>query len=133
MLGKILLTLSIIIGALVFVRIRQRRQSQHQPGALYRMGGKTAPTQHPRWGIRGLAALVVVLMLATSGFLLYQYWRDSHQVIQLRVIDAATGQVMEYSAYRGEVSAREFMTLDGVQVILSEHDRIEINRSVRQN
>lgn len=134
MLSKILFTLAVIIGVFAFVRLRQQRMLQRERPPLHLMGGGEQPkAKTRRWGIRGLAGVAVALMLAASGFLLYEYWRDANQVIQLTVINTTNGKTTGYSAYRGDISAREFTTLDGVLVILSEHDRIEFSRPTRQN
>lgn len=130
MLSKILFTLAIIIGVFLFVRLRQQRLLQRARPPLHLMGGEQTKTpSRKRWGVRGLAGVAVALMLAAFGFLLYDYWRDANQVIQLTVINTTNGNSTAYSAYRGDISAREFTTLDGVRVLLSEHDRIEFNRS----
>lgn len=137
MLSKILFTLAIIIGVFAFVRLRQQRMLQRQRPPLHLMGSDkpvTPPSNNlNRWGIRGLAGVAVALMLAASGFLLYEYWRDTNQVVQLTVINTTNGEATPYTAYRGDISAREFTTLDGVRVILSAHDRIEFTRSTPQN
>lgn len=133
MLTKILFTLAVIIGVFAFVRLRQQRLLQRQRPPLHLMGEDSKPKPQPnRWGIRSLAGVAVALMLTASGFLLYDYWRDANQVIQLRVVDTTSGKSTEYSAYRGDVSAKEFITLDGIHVMLSEHDRIEISRPGHQ-
>ncbi|MCP5431131.1 MAG: hypothetical protein H6962_13680 [Chromatiaceae bacterium] len=64
-------------------------------------------------------------MLLASGFLLYEHWRDSTEVIFIRVVDAGTGRATEYRAQRGDIEDREFLTTDGRRVFLAETERLE--------
>jgi hypothetical protein len=117
MLGKILFTLSIIMAVFAFVRIRQQRGDVAHTA-------QTAPKVQRNWGVGWLASGAVVLMLLASGFLLYDHWRASNQLVQIQVIDGATGKQTDYTAYRGDIDEREFITIQGAKVVLSERDRL---------
>jgi protein-S-isoprenylcysteine O-methyltransferase Ste14 len=120
MLTKILFTLAVI--ALVFGMMRFRRQRgiemRQRPQPL------PVPTRAP-FPIGWLATGVVVLMLLVGGVLLYDHWRDNNQVIHVRVVDAGSGHSVNYRAYRGDIEDREFVTVDGVHVVLAETERLE--------
>ena len=93
---------------------------------IWRTPAATAATRRPRLinppparrsTLRMLALGVVSLMLLASGFLLYEHWRDSTEVIFIRVVDAGTGRATEYRAQRGgDIEDREFLTTDGRRV-----------------
>ena len=75
--------------------------------------------------MRVLAVATVALMLLASAYLLYEHWRDSSDVIFIRVIDAGSGRTVEYRAQRGDIKEREFLTTDGRRIVLAETERLE--------
>ena len=54
-----------------------------------------------------------------------QHWRDSNEIIFIRVVDARSGHATEYRAQRGDIQDREFITTDGRRVVLAETERLE--------
>ena len=75
---------------------------------------------------RVLAAGLVLLMLAGAGLYLYHQWRDTYQVVTVRVIDTRSGQATTYQAYKGDIQGRTFVTTDERTVTLAEVERMEI-------
>jgi hypothetical protein len=120
MIGKVLFTLGVILVVMLIWRTRQPVPDQRRlpPRVI------NPPTARRR-GVLALAIAAAVLMLAASGLLLYDYWRDNNEVIVIRVIDARSGQATEYRAERGEIRDREFVTTDGRHVMLAETERLE--------
>lgn len=120
LLGKILLTL-VVIAVAVLV-LRQRAQARPPLVVIPR---REAPPRRGGLPVGWLASAVVVLMLAIAGYWLYSNWRDAHEVLYLRVVDAGSGHVVHYRAYRGDIGDREFVTTDGTRVRLAETERLE--------
>lgn len=120
MIGKILFTIGVIlVVALIW---RTRKAPPTVAGAEPRL---VNPSPQRRWPLKGLAAGVLTLMLIAFGYLLYDYWRDNSEVIFIRVVDASSGRTAEYRATRGEISDREFTTVDGRHIVLAETERLE--------
>jgi len=127
MLTKILFTVAVIVAALAFVRFRQQRESV----VSTREPRLVNPPPKRRVPIGWLATAAVSLMIVASGVLLYDHWRDANVVINVRVVDASSGKSVTYQAYRGEVDDREFVTVDGVRVVLAETERLETSTRSR--
>lgn len=120
MIGKVLLTIAVILVVALIWRTRSpARLPARQPPRLIN------PRTQRRWPIRGLAIGAVVLMLLGSGYLLYEHWRDSSEVIYIRVVDASSGRAAEYRAARGDIGERTFTTVDGRHIVLAETERLE--------
>ncbi len=117
MLTKIVFTLAVIGVVILVVRFRGRPAR--------------SPVQAPRekpgtpW-VKGMAFTVIGVMIAGSALAVWLFWRDAHQVMQVRVIDSRSGRVSEYRAYRGSLEERSFETLDGRRVRLAETERLEV-------
>ncbi len=116
MFGKILVTAAVIAAVIMMVRVRRR-------------GGAAGPASPRAPAARGLfrwlAAGVVAVMLCASVLYLYLDWRAASEIVQVRVIDARSGQVSTYQAYRGDVEDRSFRAVDGRRVTLAETERME--------
>lgn len=117
MIGKLLFTAAVIAVVVMLVRVRRR------PVARIAGGGGRAIPARPLF--RWLAAAVVVVMLAGTVVYLYLDWRAASEILQVRVIDARSGQVSSYSAYRGDIGERSFRAVDGRLVTLAETERME--------
>ena len=121
MLTKILFTAAVVLAVLAFARFRQQRQSELAAASPRLINPPAKRTLPVGW----LASAAVVIMLLASGVLLYNHWQDSNLVIHVRVVDAGSGQVATYRARRGDIQDREFLTVDGVRVVLAETERLE--------
>ncbi len=117
MLTKILFTMAVIGLVIAVVRFRSRPARAPAPQPLKKV--------QKRW-IKVLATSVIVLMLAGTTVIIYLNWRDSHQILQVQVIDSRSGRVSDYQVYRGQLQERRFVTLDGRQVQLAETERLEV-------
>lgn len=120
MIGKVLFTIAVVLVVALIWRTRNPGNARQRP--LPRL---VNPPRSRRWPLRGLAIGVVTLMLLASAFLLYEHWRDSSEVIYIRVVDAGSGRAAEYQAQRGDIAEREFTTTDGRRIVLAETERLE--------
>ncbi len=120
MIGKVLFTLGVILVVALIWRTRAPdRAIGGPPSRVINLSSER------RWPLKGIALGIVALMLITSAYLLYQHWRDSNQIIFIRVVDARSGHATEYRAQRGDIQDREFITTDGRRVVLAETERLE--------
>lgn len=120
MIGKVLFTLGVVLVVALIWRTRQPSlQSRESPRLI-----NPAP-QRRIAGVRYLAGAVVMLLVVASGYLLYDHWRDRHEVVFIRVVDASSGRTVDYRARRGDIGDREFITEDGRQIVLAETERLE--------
>lgn len=119
---KIVLTVLVIVGAVVALRLRkrplQRSVSVHE-------NDSRLPAKQPALPkIAGYGALGIML-LGCAVFVYFQ-WQDTWQVVTVRVINAGSGKESTYQAYKGDVEGRSFTTTDGRTVNLAEVERMEL-------
>jgi hypothetical protein len=120
MIGKVLFTLAVVLVVALIWRTKQSdRTSEPVPPRLIN------PPDKRRDLIRYLAYAAGVMILVASGYLLYDHWRDSSEVIFIRVVDARSGRAVEYQAARGDIQDREFVTTDGRRIVLAETQSLE--------
>jgi hypothetical protein len=122
MLTKILFTLAIVIGVLALFRWR-RQQSLADNTA--KVSIRTMPANRGRPVFRWFAIAVIGLSLGGVGLWLLHAWRAAGEIVTVQVFDAGSGAMTEYQAYRSDLDARSFRTVDGRRVTLAETDRME--------
>jgi hypothetical protein len=124
MLMKILLTALVIAGALVVLRTRASSR---------RAGVVPAPSSSVSTGSTNVFPKVaaygaLAIMLIGCAVFIYYQWQDTWRVVTVRVVNAGTGSEAVYQAYKGDVTARSFVTTDGRTINLAEVERMELGR-----
>jgi hypothetical protein len=124
MLTKILFTLLIIIGAVIYVRVRARKRMLAPMAPPL---PRPVPSERPRL-VYYLAIGLLAIMLSGAGYYLFQLWFDGSRIIEVRVINSNTGSVTSYEVYKGDVAAGEstFRTIDGRTITLAAVERLEM-------
>jgi len=123
---KLLLTALVIAGAILTLRMRRQRAIQQSAPPLRVLNAPASEIPGRRRLARFLAAGLVLLMLVGAALYLYHQWRDTYQVVTVRVIDTRSGQSTTYRAYKGDIQGRTFVTTDERTVTLAEVERMEI-------
>ena len=123
MITKILLTIAVIMGLVMYLRRRgappQNQQARSNRSAVSNQAEPIIP--------RGILYIFIVLMLLSSAVIFYFNWEKSYRIITVRVINTQSGHMDEYQVRRGEVDGRKFETIDGKVVILADVERMEID------
>jgi len=130
MLSKILFTLAVIFGVIVFFRHRHGHgRALPGAGAVDAAGaagaagaesaGGSIPPRVLAYGLLGILGGVAVLIFALDK-------QRGERIVTVRVTAAATEAVTEYRARRRAIDGRNFTTVDGVRVTPAAGDRIEM-------
>ncbi len=120
---KILLTATVIAGAILVLRMRKRPQRVAVPVISAR------PPSTSQLSIPKLAAYTLLfIMLVGSGYFVFRQWEESWRVVTVYVVNSDTGREVSYQAYKGEVGERSFKTTDGRLINLAPVERMELGR-----
>ncbi|MEH6824354.1 MAG: hypothetical protein V7629_10640 [Motiliproteus sp.] len=122
MLTKILVTALVIFGCYLFIRFKRNRPTASL--RVIEVAAERLPAS--RSPVRMLALGLCVLSLLASALFMGSRWLDNRTLMQVRVISAVTGEVVEYQAYKGDLEGRSFITLYGRQVSIADNERMEI-------
>ncbi len=123
MLLKILLTILVIAGAVLTLRLR--RGQVEAPASTAATSGRKVGHKLDT-PIKIVAVGLAILMVVGVSAYLYHQWQDSYRVVTIRVIDTRSGTTSQYQAYKGDVDGRQFVTTDGLAVTLAEVERMEL-------
>ncbi|MCK7582872.1 MAG: hypothetical protein MZV65_49825 [Chromatiales bacterium] len=120
MIGKVLLTLAVLLGAYGVLRVRWRAD-RTAPGLAQRESPDAS-----RQTMRLAASLLIAIMAVGSALYLANRWFEDQEIVQVQVINANTGRITLYESRRGSVEGRQFQTLDGRTIRLADVERMII-------
>lgn len=122
MLTKILLTALVIIACYVYIQYKRKAQA-NLAGAEQMLSESANKTPASfRWLAIGL---LVASVLGAVGYTLYG-WYDDQTLLNVRVINSQTGEVVNYQVQKGEMGPRSFITIHGQQVTIANSERMEV-------
>ena len=123
MMGKAIITLTVIIVAFLILRQRNDQHVDRSESARAQSGdpGTTMASD-----LRFAAYAFLVLMVGTGAFLYYQRWQDDHTVLTVNLYRAGQTEPASYEVYKFELEARSFTTLDGTRITVADNERMEV-------
>ena len=131
MLGKILLTLAVMVIAFFFVRQRDMKgKSSPAPITLDPAKSKektVKPDDHNLSADLRLGAYMFLALVIGLGATLYYFqWQDDHSILTVRLHSEGQTEAVVYQIYKFELKERSFTTLDGILVTVASSERMEI-------
>lgn len=125
MLGKILLTISIVLLGLVW--LRQMRQHKRKEAAGHSLPGTSATAPAPALNDYRFAAwLFLALMLGMGSYLYYLQWQEDNTVVQILLHREGNRAPVTYEVRRNQLEERAFTTVEGVRVTVAASERMEV-------
>lgn len=119
MIAKILFTVLVVVGLLLWAKLRSRSVQATRQHA-------SAAGSEVVWQTRAVAIAVIVGAMTIAGLYFYLEWQRANDEVQVRVINSRTGAHQNYLARKVDVGARRFITLDGRQITVADIERLEI-------
>ena len=130
MIGKILLTLAVMVIAFFFVRQRdiKNKTDAAKPKTLS-TPSKTLEAKEDNTlsaDLRLGAYMFLVLVIGIGIALYYFQWQDDHSILTVRLHSEGQAQPIEYQIYKYQLAERSFTTLDGILVTVASSERMEV-------
>ena len=130
MLGKILLTLAVIVIAFFFVRQRDMKNRTDSARPKTRTAlPKTPEAQEDNTlsaDLRLGAYMFLVLVIGIGIALYYFQWQDDQSILTVRLHREGQARPIEYQIYKYQLAERSFTTLDGILVTVASSERMEV-------
>lgn len=126
MLGKIILTLLVMVLAIVVLRQRalDRRSTQATTATRDAGGdgrGRPIPSDQ-----RLAAYLFLILMFAAAAILYYRRWQDDHTVLTVSLYRDDASSPSTFQVYKYQLDSRAFTTIDGIRITVADTERMEV-------
>jgi len=131
MLTKILITLLIIVGAVIFLRHKKSLNQQQLNSAAPRVITVEAEPDNItksnliEANIKLIAFAVLSLTLLTGTVMLFLNWQDDHRLYEIKIVNPQSGNTDIFQAYKKDLRGRSFTTITGQQIKVSELERLE--------
>ncbi len=74
------------------------------------------------------ATTIVISVITLLAWFIFNYWQESRQVVEIRVIHVQTGKITLYQALKGKIHGRSFLSADGRQITLADVERLEVTK-----
>ena len=128
MLGKILLTLAVIVIAFLFVRQRDMKtKSKVSPGRVSPPARTVEQSDSSLSSDLRLGAYMFLVLIVGLGIALYYFqWQDDHSILTVRLHNEGQSEPIEYRVYKYQLGDRAFTTLDGILVTVASSERMEV-------
>ena len=129
MLGKILLTLAVIITAFFYVRqrnIAEARDSDSSPKPKIPEAEITPTDDTLSSDLRLGAYMFLALMVGLAGAMYYFRWQDDHTLLTVTLHRENQAQPLSYQVYKFQLQNRSFITVDGTTVTVASSERMEV-------
>lgn len=125
MLGKILLTIIVVLLALVWVR-KHREQERREARQTSTPPVQTEKLGQPLNDFRFAAYLFLALMIGSGSYLYYVRWEDEHSLVTVILHRNGEQSPVTYQVLKRELGDRAFTTIDGVRVTVASNERMEV-------
>lgn len=119
MITKIIFTLLIIMGAVIFLRMKQS-ETERQPQPQ-----KIEPSESVKMFRQG-AYLFLIFMLISAVVVFYFKIGDRYETVSVHVINIQSGERVSYQAQQQDIKSNKFTTVEGRTVYVADIERVEI-------
>jgi hypothetical protein len=139
MLGKLLLTLAVILVALVYLQKRriadlaaksagsQTKIDRQEPAPTSIQTAGAAPSRKTaRSDYRIAAWMFLALMLGAAAAMYSLRWQDANKEVSVLLHRDGNASPVVYRVLKKQLSQRSFTTVDGILVTVSANERMEV-------
>ena len=117
MIGKILITLAVIVACMWMLSARTKPALKTIPNPA---------AERKKMLLRNAAIGFMVIMAVAAGTMIYLEADNRSSVVTVHVINTQSGARKSYQAMKSDIQSDGFTTLDGLQVFVAGIERIEV-------
>lgn len=119
MLTKILITILVIVGAVVYLR-RGRGNPKN------RIVDMPEPHTSPLFSRAIVYIMIAISMLATAGYWGWG-WYDDNTIVEVTISSPIEAMTASYQVRKKDIEEQRITTIDGIQIRLSNQERLTVN------
>lgn len=126
MITKILFTITVVVGIMLFVRMKN---DKNQQASSARRGGAAKPAE-PSEGekmFRQGAWLFLIFMGISALVMVVYELGNQYATVNVHVVNTQTGERVSYQAEQKDIKSNQFTTLEGRTIYIADVERIEID------
>jgi lipopolysaccharide export system protein LptC len=129
MLGKILLTVAVILIAFALVRQRSKDNTAAASKTTAALPDETDKKADPGLArdLRIGAWMFLVLMVGLGAALYYFQWQEQHRIVTVTLHRDDQQEPITYEVYQYQLGDRSFTTVDGLTVTVAASERMVVD------
>ena len=127
MLTKILLTLTVIVGVVLFLRMKSSLHGGQKaaPGRGSAAAQPAEPSEKEKMFRQGAWLFMILMGLSALVMVVYELG-EQYATVNVHVINTQTGERISYQAEQKDIKSNQFTTLEGRTIYIADIERIEI-------
>ena len=126
MITKLLLTITVIVGVILFLRLKSHFKGENRATALPGAAAKSAEASEKEKMFRQGAWLFMILMGISAVVMVVYELGQQYATVNVHVINTQTGERASYQAEQKNIKSNQFTTLEGRTIYIADIERIEI-------
>lgn len=119
MITKILFTLTVIIGVILFFKTKRGSPvtSRHPV--------KVEETENQKMFRQGAYLFLILMVISAAAMMVFNFF-EHNSTVTVHVIDTQSGRQVTYQAQQQDIKSRQFKTINGRVVYVADSERIEV-------
>ena len=129
MLGKIILTLLVMVIAFMVLRQRSQLPQNDQTkrnNSPTKAQNKSSEKSESSSDLRVAAYLFLILMIGAAIIIYYQRWQDDHTILTVSLFRNDQTAANTYQVYKYQLDSRTFTTIEGIVITVADSERMEV-------
>ena len=129
MLGKIILTLLVMVIAFMVLRQRSQLPQSDQTkrnNSTTKTQNKLSEKSESSSDFRAAAYLFLILMTGAAIIIYYQRWQDDHTILTVSLFRNDQTAANTYQVYKYQLDSRTFTTIEGIVITVADSERMEV-------
>ena len=122
MITKILFTLTVIVGVILFFRTKRARPQQQNRSSQ----PKKEISENEKMFRQGAYLFMLFMVISALAVFFFEIG-DDYTKVNVHVINTQTGQRLSYEAEQKDIKSNSFKTLEGRTVYIADIERIEVD------
>ena len=127
MITKILFTISIIVGVIFFLRMRNASEDNPSDSSHSRSQQPAAPSEGEKMFRQGAWLFLILMGISAVVMVVYELG-EQYDTATVHVVNTRTGESHSYQAEMKDIKSSQFTTLEGRTIYIADVERIEVVR-----
>lgn len=127
MITKILFTISIIVGVIFFLRLRNASDDNSSRSNPAQKRQAAAPSEGEKMFRQGAWLFLILMGLSALVMVVYELG-EQYDTATVHVVNIQTGKTSSYQAEMKDIKSSQFTTLEGRTIYIADVERMEVER-----
>ncbi len=127
MITKILFTISIIVGVIFFLRMRNASDDNSSRSSPAHKRQPAVPSEGEKMFRQGAWLFLILMGLSALVMVVYELG-EQYDTATVHVVNIQTGKTTSYQAEMKDIKSSQFTTLEGRTIYIADVERMEVER-----